>query len=345
VVLTGADAAAAAAATAAGLDLLPPLPERPETLAGFLAHWRPAAAVIGGGPLRPVLAEAAAAASVPLLWLEAAAPAVAGGGHWPRLVRRGLERMHAIHARDAAALEALHRAGAPEDRLELAGTLELPVAPPPANEPERAAIARALGTRPVWLAAALTPVELDAVAAAHFEAMRTAHRLLLVAVPEPLAEAGAMAERLSALHGLATGRRSLEAEIDEDIQVYLADTEGEYGLWYRLAPVVYLGGTLSPQGSLRDPREAAALGAAIVHGPADGGAGAAVLAELRAAAATRAVASGAELGAAIGDLLAPERAAALAYAAWAQASAGAAATSLAVQAILPLVDAAGAAGG
>lgn len=333
VVVTGGEDAAGPA----GLLTAPAVPDTAEATQAALAHWRPAAIAVAGGPVRPALTHAAAAAGVPVLWFEAGLPALPGGGWWPRLTRATLARLAAIHARDAAAGAALRRAGAPSDRIEVTGLLELPMRPLPANEAERAALSRALGTRPVWLAAGLPLAEADAAAVAQQDAMRAAHRLLLIAVPEPLTDAEAMADRLATVHGLSVGRRSAEAELGDDIQVYLADTEGEYGLWYRLAPVAYLGGTLTGPESLRHPLEAAALGAAIVHGPW-GGAASVVLDDLDAAGAARAIASGADLGEAIGDLLAPDRAATLAHAAWAHATAGAAATTRAVQAILPLID-------
>jgi 3-deoxy-D-manno-octulosonic-acid transferase len=325
---------------AEGATVLPPVAESAAALSAFLAHWRPAAIVRAGALLRPGLVAAAAAAGVPVVLLEAGPPTVPGGGRWPRLIRQTLAQIHTIHARDDAAGEALLRAGAPPDRLAVTGPIETPPRPLAANEPERAAIARAIGTRPVWLATAVTEAELDAIAAAHLAALRGTHRLLLIAVPEPVAAAERMAERLAAVHGLTVGRRAEEAEIDDDINVYLADTEGEYGLWYRLAPRCYLGGTLTPQGSLRHPYEAAALGSAIIHGP-QWGVAADAFAALVKAGATLPVASGAELGDAVATLLAPERAAACAHAAWAQATVGAGAMARAVQAILPLVARAG----
>jgi 3-deoxy-D-manno-octulosonic-acid transferase len=327
---------------AEGVTVLPPVPEAPAALSAFLDHWRPDAIVRAGGALRPALV--AAAAGKPVVWLEAGPPGVPGGGRWPRLVRRTLGQLHTIHARDDAARETLLMAGAPPDRLAVTGPIETPLRPPPANEPERAALARAIGTRPVWLAAGMTEAELDAIAAAHLAALRGTHRLLLIAVPEPLAAAEAMAERLATVHGLGVGRRAQEAEIDDDMNVYLADTEGEYGLWYRLAPRCYLGGTLTPQGSLRHPFEAAALGSAIIHGP-QWGAAAGAFAALVQAGATVPVASGADLGDAVGALLAPDHAAACAHAAWATATAGAGATTRAVQAILPLIGRAGSGAG
>jgi 3-deoxy-D-manno-octulosonic-acid transferase len=50
------------------------------------------------------------------------------------------------------------------------------------------------------------------------------------------------------------------------IDIYVADTVGELGLIYRLAPVAFVGGSLVGHGG-QNPIEAAKLGAAIVHGP------------------------------------------------------------------------------
>ena len=53
-------------------------------------------------------------------------------------------------------------------------------------------------------------------------------------------------------------------QIDTDI--YVVDTLGELGLIYRLAPIVFMGGSLARHGG-QNPIEAAKLGAAILHGP------------------------------------------------------------------------------
>ena len=49
-------------------------------------------------------------------------------------------------------------------------------------------------------------------------------------------------------------------------ELYVADTIGELGLFYRLAPLVFMGGSLVPHGG-QNPIEPAKLGAAILHGP------------------------------------------------------------------------------
>ena len=48
--------------------------------------------------------------------------------------------------------------------------------------------------------------------------------------------------------------------------IYVADTMGELGLFYRLAPIVFMGGSLVSHGG-QNPIEAVKLGASIVHGP------------------------------------------------------------------------------
>jgi 3-deoxy-D-manno-octulosonic-acid transferase len=51
-----------------------------------------------------------------------------------------------------------------------------------------------------------------------------------------------------------------------DTEVYVADTLGELGLIYRLAPIVFVGGSLASHGG-QNPIEPIKLGAAILHGP------------------------------------------------------------------------------
>ena len=117
----------------------------------------------------------------------------------------------------------------------------------------------------------------------------------------------------------------------------VVDSPAEYGLWYRLAPVTFLGGSLAGSGPLRNPMEAAALGSAILHGPKTGDYGS-IFGRLGAARATRAVGTAAELGDALGDLLSPHRTARLAQSAWAVASDGAEVTEKLLGRIRVLMD-------
>jgi 3-deoxy-D-manno-octulosonic-acid transferase len=84
-------------------------------------------------------------------------------------------------------------------------------------------------------------------------------------VPRHPARASAVAAMLSG-QGLAVARRSLAAPITPATDIYLGDTLGELGLFYRLAGIAFIGGSLVPMGG-HNPLEAALLDCAVLHGP------------------------------------------------------------------------------
>ncbi len=312
-------------------------PEHPAALAAFLAHWRPTAAAQFGGPLSPGLL-AAAAPALPFHLIQPELPL-------PRLLRLipGLSRrLFAPLARtvvpDAGAARLLRRHAGPAAAIETLGPIDLVPPALPCNEAEREAMARIVGARPTWLAAALPEVELAAVIEAHRAALRLAHRLLLILVPETPAQGPALAERLTETAGWTVALRSTDQDLHEDCEVYIADTEGELGLWYRLAPISFLGGSLLGAGSLRSPFEPAALGSGVIHGPRPGG-HAPAFGMLSGARATREVRSAVELGEAVGDLLAADRVAALAHDAWVATTAGAEVTERLARLLLGALEA------
>ncbi len=315
----------------------------PDTVTGaraFLDHFQPAMAIMADGELRPVLLSELAARKLPALMVDARAPYLMPHrrGWFPGLIRHSLSRIDSVIAVDEAAGRAFLRFGSRTDRVRADGRMEEGSRALRCNEAERAALLRQLGTRPVWLAASLPEAEEATVVAAHRHVLRLAHRMLLVIVPEGPARADALARRIEEAEGWTVARRNAEQEPDSETEVYIADTASEYGLWYRLAPITYLGGSLLGQGSLRDPFEPAALGSAILHGPRAGNwtSGFARLADARAA---RLVASPADLGDAVGDLLAPDRTARLARAAWAVSTSGAEVTDRVVQMVREMMEA------
>lgn len=302
------------------LAVRPAPPDRRGAVDGFLDHWRPDALLWAGGGLRPALI---ARTPCPRILVEGApAPQLLGtGAGWLRLARAVVPLFdHALVAGDAAA-ERLARAGLPEERLEIAGPLDAPTPVLPCNERERRDLAQTLGARPVWLAADLPLAELPVVVAAHRVASRSSHRLLLILAPRVAEEGPAMARALGEA-GLRVALRAEGDEPEERTQVYLADGTSEMGLWLRLAPLAFLGGTLQGGPGGRAPFEAAALGAALLHGPATAP-HVEVWRRLDAAGAARQVLNGAELGRWVEALLAPDRAAAMAHAGWDVATRGA----------------------
>ena len=131
--------------------------------------------------------------------------------------------------------------------------------------------------------------------------------------------------------------RSRDEDPADDVQVLVADTDGEMGLWYRLAPLVYMGGTLSASGTGRGPFEPAALGSAIVHGPHPGPHPEAY-ARLAEVFAARLVVDPETLATAVTELIAPDKAAYLAHNAWAASSGGAEVTERVMRLLFDQLD-------
>ncbi len=298
-----------------------PPPDTAAEAKAFLSHWAPALGIMAEGELRPAVLFEAAERRLPMIMVDARQPYFVKEreGWYPGLMRAALQSMRQVLAVDEASARAFRRAGAAE--VVVAGRMEEPSAALPCHEPERAALAGLMATRPVWLAVDVPAAEEAAVIAAHRAALRLAHRLLLILVPQEAARAADLAAQMEASEGWTVAQRGLEQEPDAETEVYLPDSAEEYGLWYRLSPITYMGGSLLGDGCARNPMEPAALGSAIIYGPRSGGYGS-VFGRLGAAQAARAVGSAGDLGDALSDLLAPDRAARLAQAAWALASDG-----------------------
>jgi 3-deoxy-D-manno-octulosonic-acid transferase len=307
-----------------GVILQPPPPDSPAEVRAFLDHWAPEIALFAEGEIRPSALHEAAERDIPLVLVNGQTPSFLRDrdGWYPGLMRSALSLFQHVLTIDEAAARAFRKAGAALSAVAVTGRLEEESAALPCLETERAAMARLLAARPVWFAGSIAEAEEPAILAAHRAALQQAHRLLLILMPEDPARLDPLAEALQDREGWSVAQHRKEEEPDTSVEVFLVDNPADYGLWYRLAPVSFLGGSLLGAGPGRSPMEAAALGSAILHGPRMGD-HAALFARLRSARAARTVATPADLPEALGDLLAPDRAARLAQAAWAVASDGA----------------------
>ncbi|MBT8408592.1 MAG: hypothetical protein KJN93_03085 [Alphaproteobacteria bacterium] len=277
----------------------------------FLEHWRPDFGVVIGRPQASQLVQRACARGMPLF--HAAVSREAGGQHRYPAYLQDFHTCLSASASEASALRQQFRGkGA---AIEITGPLSDTVHAPGCNEADCDEIARLLGGRPVWLAAGIGRDEVAMIEAAHRKAYRSAHRLLLLLAPNDPGDAAGIAEGLEA-EGWQVGLRSRGDEPDSEVQIYVADTVGELGLWYRLAPSTFVGGTFLPNSVTSDPFHPAALGSAVLHGPYTGR-NPARFERLAAQGASVLVRNAEELGEAVITLLSPDKAASLAQAGWA----------------------------
>jgi 3-deoxy-D-manno-octulosonic-acid transferase len=128
-----------------------------------------------------------------------------------------------------------------------------------------AAFKAAIGARPVWLAASTHPGEETQILVADRAMRATRPDLLTVIVPRHPERGPAIADEIRAA-GLRVARRAAGEPPGGQTQVYLADTLGELGLFFRAIPLTFIGGSLVPVGG-HNLLEPARLGAAVTTGP------------------------------------------------------------------------------
>jgi 3-deoxy-D-manno-octulosonic-acid transferase len=306
-------------------------------VARFLDHWRPDLAVWTESELWPAMLVETHRRGVPMLLINAriSQRSFRRWRRMRRLARALLARFERILAQDTLAASQLGVLSGDPDRIRVTGSLKEGAAPLGHDEAERVRLARALAGRPVWLAASTHPGEEEIVIEAHVGARRPLPMLALILAPRHPERGEGLAAMLRA-RGLNVAQRSRGEPLAPDTDVYLADTLGEMGLWYRIATVSFVGGSLADIGG-HNPFEPALLGSAILHGPhvrnfIDG------YTRLREAGAAVVVRDAHSLCDALVATLAPDRAAAMAAAAWDAVSDGAEVTDMVQRAIEDALD-------
>jgi 3-deoxy-D-manno-octulosonic-acid transferase len=228
----------------------------------FLQHWQPDVAIWIESELWPRMLREAGARAIPRLYLNARVSRRTAR-RWARFsgsARAVLSNFDMINVQEAATFDALSAIGVSGSKVVLTGSLKKDRAPLDCDEKELTRLRATIGDRPVWCAASTHSGEENIVLAAH-----QSHVGLLILVPRHPDRAGAIVD-LCLSAGFTTARRSSGDKIAPDTRVYIADTMGELGLWYRLASVSFVGGSLAPVGG-HNPYEAAQLGSTILHGP------------------------------------------------------------------------------
>lgn len=239
--------------------------DRPLWVARFLDHWRPDLALWVESELWPNMIAETQRRRIPMVLLNGRMSAKSfAGWQWAQsLVRPLLEGFALCFAQSSVEAARFARLGA--RRIQTPGNLKYAADPLPASHDEVAELRSAIGARAVWLAASTHSGEEEIVAAAHRILAHTRPDLLTIIVPRHAARGAALAREL-ATDGIVIGRRGANQPITPKTAIYLADTMGELGLFYRLAPVVFVGGSLVTHGG-QNILEPARQDCAIVHGP------------------------------------------------------------------------------
>ncbi len=234
----------------------------------FLDHWRPDVAGFSELDFWPRLMFETNGRGIPMILVNSRMPE---GSFRSRrrisgVMRDTLGLFDRILVQDADSAPRFVAFGAEAGKISVAGALKSAARPLPANETELAPLRRQIGGRSVWLAAATHRSEHSAVIAAHTKVIEELPGTLLILAPRHVRD-GDDAEAITEGQFAHLSRRGRGERIEKNTQVYLADTIGEMALWYRLAPVSFVGHSLAPGLEGKNPFEAVALGSCVLHGP------------------------------------------------------------------------------
>jgi len=237
--------------------------DTPGAVRRFLDHWRPDAGLFVESDLWPNLILAASARGVKLALVNAriSARSAQRWGWAKKSVTRLLSAFDMVLAQDEEIAARFKKLGALN--VTVVGSLKADAPPLPVDAEALAAMKRSIGNRPVLLAAQTHPGEDETVLPAHDALRAQFPELLTILVPRHTGR-GPDLEMLCGAR--AYKRRSTGGEISAQTAIYIADTMGELGLFYRLAPFCFLGGTLVPLGG-HNVLEPAQLRCAVLAGP------------------------------------------------------------------------------
>ncbi|MFL4469618.1 3-deoxy-D-manno-octulosonic acid transferase [Tateyamaria armeniaca] len=290
--------------------------DHPDVARAFLGHWRPDVVIWAWGGLQPNLILEANKSGAYMLLVDTASDGFDGRrDRWlPEVPKRLLAAFDHVIARDADAQDRLVHLGRSARQVELAAPLYPCGQMLPANDSDIADVTEALAGRPTWLAARSTRAEGRVLLGAHKLAVSTSHRLLLILhATSPADSAHSMdLARAAGMRAVYWGAGQLP---DDNCQVLVADADDELGLWMRIAPVTFLGGSLHPGNSVCDPYVAANHGTALIYGP-HVGKHADAFTRLVNARAARIVNDKKTLSRAVSQMTAPDQAALMATAGW-----------------------------
>ena len=239
--------------------------DSPRYVARFLDHWRPSLALFIESDLWPNLILQSAARRLPMVLING------------RMSQRFFPRWRRMSGTISALLEkfdlCLAQSRTDGERFSalgsrnvmVTGNLKLDLPAPPVDPVKLEKVMAVTRGRPIVVAASTHPGEEEILIETHRTLAGTFPQLLTVIVPRHPDRGPAIAKTIEAA-GLKAVLRSSEELPMAATDIYVADTLGELGLFYRLAGIVFMGGSMVAHGG-QNPIEAVKLGAAIVHGP------------------------------------------------------------------------------
>jgi 3-deoxy-D-manno-octulosonic-acid transferase len=231
----------------------------------FLDHWQPEIVLVAESEIWPNIFRAIRKRRLPLVVVNARLSPTSFN-RWRRARKAAADVFGSIDLCLVQTKEDGERfAALGTKHVRLVGNMKFDATPPPADPAELSDLSGRIGARPAWAAVSTHDGEEEIVADAHLALRSQFPPLLTIIAPRHPRRADAVAQML-VCKGLRLARRSHGATVDNDTDIYLADTLGVTGLVYRLCKLAFIGRSLTAKGG-QNPIEAAKLNCAILHGP------------------------------------------------------------------------------
>lgn len=236
--------------------------DHPLWVARFLDHWRPDAVLWSESEFWPNMLGEIRRRRIPAVLLNARMSAQSFGrwSHARGTMREILSTFDLCLGQNAAETARLSALGAKDARV--SANLKYAAQPLPDDAAQRNALAAETAGRPLLLFASTHPGEEEIALDMHARLLPRFADLVTIIVPRHAvrgAEIAALAEKRGFKAALRSKGEALQP-------VYIADTMGELGIFYRLCPVSVIGGSFADIGG-HNPIEPGQLGSIIVYGP------------------------------------------------------------------------------
>jgi 3-deoxy-D-manno-octulosonic-acid transferase len=237
----------------------------PQFVRSFLDHWRPDLAVLTESEIWPNLILESSARAIPLALVNARMTS-RSYRRWRRnggVARSLFSRFAVVLAQSEALARRFKTLGAVSALA--CGNLKVDTPPLPVDEAALESLKTALAGRPLLLATGTHEGEDEIVADAHRRLRGKFPGLATIIAPRHPERGPVIAQMLSS-QGIKAVRRALGELPAQDCEIYIADTLGELGTFYRLAGLAFIGGSLVDRGG-HNPIEAVRQGVVVLTGP------------------------------------------------------------------------------
>ncbi len=242
--------------------------DRPHWVEKFMTHWHPDFVLWMESELWPAMLCALQKRKIPVILLNArlSPRSLERWAYIPDTARILLTTFTSILTQTEGDAHSYRALGA--KNVSVSGNLKYASASLPVDEHDLEALRAATKDRPLWLYASTHKGEEELACRLHQKLSADIKNLLTIIVPrhpERRDDILASCQNSDLKMQLRGESKTLPAA---DTQIYIADTLGELGLFYRLSPVACVGRSFSDDGGGgHNPIEAAQLGCAVLHGP------------------------------------------------------------------------------